>query len=579
MQKKKSVRPLASLHAKLVAGCLVLLGLSLILAAGLLLIIGSDYQRAKKSFDMLHLYREVLIAANKISAERGPTNTLLGGDYPAGSDAVLRLMQFRGATDAALDRVAGLLGSPDAGGRSPHDELTDTRAELARARRVVDEVLAMPFRERGLETIQGAIDGMFMAVDAIRPLISETALSSVEGASGIADEALIGQKLLEIRDYAGRLGSIFTPYIAKRQPLNVADQEKLQQIVGRIRQLWELTRPYLARHQDLVKQIQDVETIFFIDGFEIVNALKNEAVSGNYYFTTGTMTNAIVPTFAPLEAIRLSYLDLMLSRAESGLQAATRWFLGVGILMLAIISIDVILMIGTQRMIFRPLLQARNSIVALAGEKDLDSCVIPASGGGAEIDEVFEALNVLRHKLLERQQLTARFKRQASTDGLTGLPNRRALDQIVAGGAGLNGVSGDIALVLVDLDHFKAVNDRHGHAAGDIVIRWVAALLADNIRKGDFVARYGGEEFAVILAAVTPAQAQDVAEKLRVTIAQSVVDLGGGKTLEVTASFGISVGRRGFSQWNELFQAADAALYEAKATGRNRVVAASAPGG
>ncbi|UUX97925.1 GGDEF domain-containing protein [Aquabacterium sp. J223] len=161
----------------------------------------------------------------------------------------------------------------------------------------------------------------------------------------------------------------------------------------------------------------------------------------------------------------------------------------------------------------------------------------------------------------------------SSRDALTGLVNRRSF--LVALNRELDRVAraGEPALLLtVDVDHFKAVNDTHGHAAGDEVLRAVARALQDSVRPMDTVARIGGEEFAIILPNCPPAFGETVAERIRRRIARQAVPQPNKAPLAVTASLGGAYAppwvRSTASLWTER---ADLQLYRAKAQGRNRV--------
>lgn len=161
---------------------------------------------------------------------------------------------------------------------------------------------------------------------------------------------------------------------------------------------------------------------------------------------------------------------------------------------------------------------------------------------------------------------------QTRTDALTGVSNRAAFDERLAGELErAHRTECALALCLVDIDHFKQFNDTHGHQVGDQVIQAVARTLDGTVRKMDMVARYGGEEFAVIAPECTLSKAGSLAERLREAIAELRVEAGGQK-LQVTISVGV-----GFAQWPafartpaELIKAADTKLYEAKRSGRNR---------
>ncbi len=130
-------------------------------------------------------------------------------------------------------------------------------------------------------------------------------------------------------------------------------------------------------------------------------------------------------------------------------------------------------------------------------------------------------------------------------------------------------VQGGDAAILLDIDHFKAVNDKFGHSAGDRTLAAVAETLRAKLRREDVCVRYGGEEFAVILPGWQDVGA--IAERLRSAIEALKVPLGESE-IGITASLGVAVSRTGNHSWTDLIEAADAALYEAKRAGRNRVV-------
>jgi len=160
---------------------------------------------------------------------------------------------------------------------------------------------------------------------------------------------------------------------------------------------------------------------------------------------------------------------------------------------------------------------------------------------------------------------------QAKTDALTGIPNRLAweerLDQEVAR---WKRFGTPLVLVVWDVDHFKDVNDRFGHKAGDKVLRTIAHVLADNVRETDFVARYGGEEFAQLMTGSTLQECLQVVEKLRAAIEATGFHFR-EQRVTITASCGLAEYRDGDTP-DRCFERADKALYRAKDAGRNRCV-------
>jgi len=174
----------------------------------------------------------------------------------------------------------------------------------------------------------------------------------------------------------------------------------------------------------------------------------------------------------------------------------------------------------------------------------------------------------------ELQQGYRYARAEADTDELTGLANRRAFME--AGRSALERArryERPLSVILFDIDHFKQVNDRHGHAAGDEALRCVAVILRGTARASDTAGRLGGEEFAVLLPETARPEAVKLAERLRRDLAAIEFELD-GTSIRFTCSFGVAQREAGTASIDELLKAADVALYEAKDGGRNRVVAA-----
>lgn len=207
--------------------------------------------------------------------------------------------------------------------------------------------------------------------------------------------------------------------------------------------------------------------------------------------------------------------------------------------------------------------------------RQLSDSIQSMTGAVLRHERELEALNAsLEQQVRERTEALSianqELERLATIDSLTGLNNRRRFDARLHESFQLmRRTERGFCLMLVDVDHFKSINDQHGHQSGDEVLRRLGHLLTQCTRVTDFVARYGGEEFVVLVPDVEDEdEGRLIAEKIRTTIAGAVFPAVG----RVTASVGLSCTRKGDTEAGEVVARADQALYQAKAEGRNRVV-------
>ncbi len=192
-------------------------------------------------------------------------------------------------------------------------------------------------------------------------------------------------------------------------------------------------------------------------------------------------------------------------------------------------------------------------------EKDLNLLVLLASQAAVAID------NANRY-----QDLSER----AVTDSLTGVYVRRFFDESLERAFRSARTTGrGFSLLMIDIDHFKAVNDQRGHQAGDEALRQVARALGGTVRDEDSVSRYGGEEFAILLARANQQTAMSVAERIRAAVEKTIVKHDGAH-FQITVSVGVAAYSEQYDKAADLLAAADRALYQAKESGRNRVVSA-----
>jgi diguanylate cyclase (GGDEF)-like protein len=212
---------------------------------------------------------------------------------------------------------------------------------------------------------------------------------------------------------------------------------------------------------------------------------------------------------------------------------------------------------------------ARVGVVAVAGERPFTAAERSLLDFLCERASV-AAAHALRHERLHQQALT---------DELTGLANHRRLQEVLGAAVARHEAHGeDAAFLLLDLDDFKAINDEHGHVAGDRILRAVADRVGATVRAGDECARYGGEELAVLVPGADRAAAAELAERIRRAVAALELRAPDGARVTVTTSIGVAALDGDVRTASDLVAAADAALYTAKGSGKNRVAVAQGGG-
>ena len=425
--------------------------------------------------------------------------------------------------------------------------------------------------ERRYGDIQAAIDAMFTAHSDYESVLRWRMSGALQQDPELVDALFKGITLADLREQAGRLGSFVIPPLVTGEPIRSRYILESQQVRGRLLATWMLLEPLAASltpGSELEQLLEATRQDFFVKGMMLRDQqLGLDATETRPRLDAITFTRQYVALMRPLEQLRTALMeDIRLTQLRRE-NAAWTGLVQSLILMLTIVGLVVALVLAMQYYIFSPLLDASRAIVALAFDQ-----TPPATRPRrhvAEIRLVHSALAIVAEKLTERRRLTEELHTLATTDGLTGLLNRRTVDDI-GHRLALGARSMDVPhLILADLDHFKAINDCFGHPVGDQVLREVAAVLRRSLRAGDHVARYGGEEFAILLEGQTMAETARVARKLRKAVKSLEIETPQGSVIRLTASFGIAGGS--LLPWEDIVRRADLALYAAKEAGRDRI--------
>jgi len=215
------------------------------------------------------------------------------------------------------------------------------------------------------------------------------------------------------------------------------------------------------------------------------------------------------------------------------------------------------------------------AVTAIAGDVVVVLRLRPNSGGFIDVVDLSLVLILMTGLLVlagrRQDRLVALLESQASLDPLTGLATRRVLDEAVHRALATPAVHAGTALILVDVDHFKSINDTYGHPVGDDALVHIAKVLSRQSRPDTLISRLGGDEIAVLLLGCSEAAARRRAHEFLQTMRESPLTLPNGDCLTMSISIGVAHAPSGQSHLRELYAAADASLYQAKRTGRGRV--------
>lgn len=515
---------------------------------------------ARKNAEQIQMFAIVVDAASSISAERGPANNYMTSTPATKDMARQRWLASQQETDAAL-KAAVFAGVAV-------QTIERVRGQLSAGRKLVELAAEGTRSDRRAIDIQFAITTMFRAWDVYNAdVVVQKGLEIITRDPRLSAVILQGTALSDMREYGGRIGSYLIAAMAERQQISADNLLMIRTLRGRLDESWRFLAPaVLGIGEDPAVRLKalDVQRAFFGAGVRLVDSeIAQNMESGTFSMDAATFTTRYVELLTPLSRLRNTYLNQLVETYEKGKAEATNALLRDGMITFLLLTLVIGLLFKVRNRLVRPLLAGVEDVVALADGRSVQAR--DTKDQIYEINKLFKAITVLKVRLEERAELTRQLEQLAETDQLTNLFNRRGFEKrALEARAGTK-----TQLIVLDIDHFKTVNDKHGHPVGDKVLRQVARIMTLIAGQDAIIGRLGGEEFAILCEGHSPRSAVLLARRLKTHLENHPMQINGNENLKITASFGVSVDAGiGLS---ERMKRADEALYRAKAEGRNRV--------
>jgi len=380
------------------------------LAGYLLLLEWRTYNDAQETGPMLNLFRAVLVAAEKASAERGPSNAVLGSDTPAPENKLHDLERARAETDSAMmAAIAGLEASQCDHCSASARQMRQTHAQLRAARAHIDRLVQLPRPGRSTDRLCTVLSTMFTATTDIMQISDEVMFDLIRAEPLTAEHAGIARLTAELREQAGRAGSVFTPALTARRALSVDEQRALWTETGRIRALGELvmmrTRDDKAARRESLLAMHEMGSSYFTDGLAYLNEIATLPPHDLRYPTTADFAERYVPTMSAIIRVR----NAELASAEHIIQAqdaiaGSRLRVLCGVIGIALLALAVIIVLFAYRVI-RPLSGATDAIRRIAGGDYKVS--LPSARRSTQIGALLHSVQVLRRAAIAKDELEA----------------------------------------------------------------------------------------------------------------------------------------------------------------------------
>lgn len=551
------------------------MGAAILVLAALMIggsaLLSAQRQRTVADDSMVQLRRFAIAfqAFNALSAERGPSEAALAAltDDPRQRQ---RLILARGASDWAIERLR------DASGDTISFNFDFLIAKIRNDRARLDGLLAEPPAERRLGETLSVVRELIAIGETAEPIVSKLGRAVIRSDPRIAGDVNLVRLLTSLEQSARRLPSEVLPTLAERQVLRTDLLAAALRTQQRILALWDLGSTQLVvspSEHEMTRQLELVRAEYMGRGLPYLSRLiERQSQRPNPTLDAREVRMIYEATVEPITKLRSLLMERIMQDAEARQAHAFEAIVTAAALCSVLMGTLVALIVFAYREVFRPLLAFRSQIMAISDREPVPAA--PYRGDVPQLQALSRAIETLRRRdgereALERDRLvlSERLVLLASTDELTGLLNRRGFYEALA--ALPPGLAR--AFVLIDIDHFKLINDRYGHAVGDLVLCHVGAWLRDGTNTDVIAARYGGEEFALVLTGNAASEVLGRMETLRAAIEAREIETEDEASLRLTASFGVAIDGASGESWEEMARLADLALYEAKRDGRNRV--------
>lgn len=534
---------------------------STLLACWLLISSYHVFDNARDRTKVFQTVNQFILALNLYGRERGFSNELIFANAKNKQAAWQALVKGRLETDQALSQLPKELMSPQ-----QWDEIL-TSKQNARSKIDFYKTHIAQDITQSRNTINSLLSASLLYRKVMLQAISQKLNNSESAGAAVSRLYTISV----IRDNAGRLAAPFVNAIYYQSSVSPTELSDTIRRMEEIRVSWALVEylqdnlPQSKHFQQLVEQTKNSyysQSEMFIrhlnDKAQLTHQLDISAYQFSQQYRIG---------LGAIEKLQNSYINSLFTLYKQEERQALAKFIIVLLILIAIIALLIGIIIYIQRSLLKPLAELNKVASLLANSKEnIDQ------ENGSEIQSLFNTLNLLDQQMKIQQSIHEKLIKDSEEDPLTQLANRRRFTREALSMLSMNSEQSPTHLVLVDLDHFKKVNDGWGHVVGDHVLVEVANVLKQHAHPESLVTRLGGEEFALIFPPYIKLDLTKQLELLQAEIRKLRVNNEQGGTLSVTASFGVACSTsKNADALKELLTDADEALYRAKDQGRDQI--------